>query len=139
MQQQFERMNVMLDEISDWLERRDERIEQLLDGYDEASSSSSCKLKSGSSSKQEEYVVLKSKGEKPMAKFQPDNKDNGYIASQCPKNDGRNEFKDGFLEQMPPKQPPIKRIEYQIDDNSYKLDLLDSRTNSFEERGNDMI
>ncbi|PKI49440.1 hypothetical protein CRG98_030172 [Punica granatum] len=41
MQQQFERMNVMVDLIYDRLERRDKWIEQLLDGYDKASGSSS--------------------------------------------------------------------------------------------------
>ncbi|PKI66156.1 hypothetical protein CRG98_013454 [Punica granatum] len=37
------------------------------------------------------------------------------------------EFKNIFLEQMPPKQSPIKSV------------VIDSRTNPFEERGNDII
>ncbi|PKI41632.1 hypothetical protein CRG98_037939 [Punica granatum] len=37
------------------------------------------------------------------------------------------EFKNVFLEQMPPEQSPIKSV------------VIDSRTNPLEERGNDMI
>ncbi|PKI38842.1 hypothetical protein CRG98_040770 [Punica granatum] len=37
------------------------------------------------------------------------------------------EFKNVFLEQMPPKKSPIKLV------------VIDSRTHLFEERGNDMI
>ncbi|PKI68886.1 hypothetical protein CRG98_010741 [Punica granatum] len=154
MQQQFERMNMWADEIYDRLERRDKRIEQLLDGYDEASGSSSCKLKWGSSTKKEEKIALKPIKEKPTNKFQPNGKENGHIASQFLDSDGRNatllplppnqkeeeqlqikrpigekseEFKNVFLEQMPPETSIIKLV------------VIDSRTNLFEERGNDMI
>ncbi|PKI61369.1 hypothetical protein CRG98_018217 [Punica granatum] len=90
MQQQFECMNVMVDLIYDRLERRDKRIEQLLDGYDDASGSSSCKLKWGSSTKKEEKIVLKPIKEKPTNKFQPNGKENGHIASQFLNSNGRN-------------------------------------------------
>ncbi|PKI47864.1 hypothetical protein CRG98_031738 [Punica granatum] len=152
--QQLERMNVMVDLIYDRLERRDNRIEQLLDGYDEASGSSSCKLKWGSSTKKEEKIALKPIKEKSINKFQPNGKKNGHIASQFLDNDGRNatllplppnqmeeeqlqikwpigekseEFKNVFLEQMPPKKSPIKSV------------VIDSMTNLFEKRGNGMI
>ncbi|OWM91511.1 hypothetical protein CDL15_Pgr012302 [Punica granatum] len=122
-------MNVMVDLICYRLERRDKRIEQLLDGYDEASGSSSCKLKWGFSTKKEEKIALKPIKEKPTNKFQPNGKENGHIASQFLDNDGQNatllplqpnqmeeeqlqikrpigqkseEFKNVFLEQMPP-------------------------------------
>ncbi|PKI70242.1 hypothetical protein CRG98_009374 [Punica granatum] len=48
------------------------------------------------------------------------------------------EFDDVFLEKMPLTQRSIKWVEHQIDSHSYKLDLLDTRTNPFEKRGNDM-
>ncbi|PKI78849.1 hypothetical protein CRG98_000710 [Punica granatum] len=154
MQQQFERMNVMVDLIYNRLERRDKRIEQLLDGYDKDSGSSSCKLKRGSLTKKEDKIALKPIKEKPTTKFQPNGNENGHITSQFLDSDGRNatllplppnqmdeeqlqikhsmgekseEFKNVFLEQMPPEQSPIKSV------------VINSRTNPFEERGNDMI
>ncbi|PKI75228.1 hypothetical protein CRG98_004379 [Punica granatum] len=146
-------MNVIVDFIYDRLERRDKQIEQMLDGYDEASGSSSCKLKWGSSTKKEEKIALKPIKEKPTTKFQPNSKENGHVASQFLDSDSRNatlllppnqmdeeqlqikhsigekseEFKNVFLEEMPPEQSPIKSV------------VIDSRTNPFEERGNDMI
>ncbi|PKI66157.1 hypothetical protein CRG98_013455 [Punica granatum] len=154
MQQQFEYMNVMDDLIYDRLERRDKRIEQLLDDYEEASGSSSCKLKWGFSTKKEEKIALKPIKEKPTTKFQPNGKENGHIASQFLDNNSRNatllslppnqidkeqlqikhsigekskEFKNVFLEQMLPEQSPIKSV------------VIDLRTNPFEEMGSDMI
>ncbi|PKI49196.1 hypothetical protein CRG98_030414 [Punica granatum] len=147
-------MNVMVDLIYDRLERRDKRIEQLLNGYDKASGSSSCKLKWGSSTKKEEKIALQPLKEKLTNKFQPNGKENGHVASQFLDINGRNatllplppnqkeeeqlqikrpigekseEFKNVFLEQMPPEKSPIKLV------------VIDSRTNLFEERGNDMI
>ncbi|OWM76686.1 hypothetical protein CDL15_Pgr009251 [Punica granatum] len=154
MQQQFEHMNVMVDLIYDRLERRDKLIEQLLDSYDKASDSSSCKLKWGSLTKKEEKIALKPIKEKLTTKFQPNGNEKGHIASQFLDSDGWNatlfplpsnqmdeeqlqikhsigekneEFKNVFLEQMPSEQSPIKMV------------VIDSRTNPFEEKGNDII
>ncbi|OWM77076.1 hypothetical protein CDL15_Pgr005084 [Punica granatum] len=104
--------------------------------------------------KKEEKIALKPIKEKPTNKFQPNSKENGHIASQFLDSDGRSatllplppnrmeeeqlqikrpigekseEFKNVFLEQMPPEKSPIKLV------------VIDSRTNLFEERGNDMI
>ncbi|OWM86451.1 hypothetical protein CDL15_Pgr021538 [Punica granatum] len=127
---------------------------QLLDGYDETSSSSCSKLKWGYLTKKEEKIALKPIKKKPTNKFQPNSKENGHIASQFLDSDGRNatllllppnqmeeeqlqikrpidgkseEFKNVFLEQMPTEKSPIKLV------------VIDSRTNLFEKRGNDMI
>ncbi|OWM83144.1 hypothetical protein CDL15_Pgr011826 [Punica granatum] len=113
-----------------------------------------CKLKWGSSTKKEEKIALKPIKEKSTTKFQPNDKENGHIASQFLESDGRNatllplppnqmeeeqlqikrpigkkskEFKNVFLEQMPLEKSPIMSV------------VIDSRTNLFEKRGNDVI
>ncbi|OWM68103.1 hypothetical protein CDL15_Pgr016303 [Punica granatum] len=78
----------------------------MLDGYNEASGSSSCKLKWGSSIKKEDKIALKPIKEKPTTKFQLNGKENGH-ASQFLDSDGRK----ATLLPLPPNQMDEEQLQ----------------------------